>query len=266
MAKAMILRPLPLGTLSGTAPASGYTRENAGSDRMGLVFQTAAITSGNLELDLGADTAVDSAVLLGMTGAQQAWQLRVRAATAAQGNSFPGGSYDSGNFTLLAGTNAPASGRGVGLWFPSLASVPPLSRYLRFTVSSIATAPFTLARLVIGTRIVLDRNFQFGRAHGVRDLGAADFSRRGVLLAKRGKKLRSLGLTFASIHKDEVENMIDPLLAAIGGSDPIAIVTDTDADANRQRRIWYGPLSGDVGTVERAADRWQSTFNLVHLD
>src|SRR3546814_4128372 len=54
------------------------------------------------------------------------------------------------------------------------------------------------ARLAIGARIQLDRNFAFGGTFGVHDLGSFDFSPRGVLLRRRSKKLRTVNIGFRS--------------------------------------------------------------------
>ena len=104
-----------------------------------------------------------------------------------------------------------------------------------------------------------------GAALGVRDFGSLDFSNRAVLLRRYAKKLRSVGLTFASAYKDEVEAQIMPLLEEIGGTDCIALITDPAADAMRQRRMYYGPLVGEIGTIWRNAAAWQWQATLQSL-
>lgn len=266
MTNAWIIKPIDLGTVTASNTATGYAVTNVENDHLGVVWKAdSGSSSRTLSLDLGADTAVDTALLLGCTGADADYDWRVKAATAAQGDTFPGGSYSTGVIDMLAGANFPPSGRGIALWDDDLANVPALSRYLEILIDPPGTAEVTVGRLVLGQRIVLDRNFSFGRAHGVRDLGGSDFSKRGVWLPKTGAKLRSIGLTYSSIHKNEAEDTVLPLIEEVGGSTPITIITDAAADDNRQRRIFHGPLVGDIGVVERRADRWEWRANLVSL-
>ena len=264
MGNALLLEPLAMPSITASNTASGYSAGNVGNDFMGLVWKSdAGAAARNIVIDLGADKPVDTIALFGLFGAQPGWQLSVDLATSAQG-AF-GGSFTSGpTESLLAGSAMPVSELGRALY--RFVSPPPVSRYVRLNFSSLGSAAVQVSRAVICSAIQLDRNYQFGAAYGVRPLGTVDFSARGVLLRRRGKKLRGVGITFGSIYKDEVEEKVQPLLERIGNDEPLCIVTDPDADAQRQNRMWLGFLTGNLGTVHARPGGFRADFNLVAID
>jgi hypothetical protein len=93
-----------------------------------------------------------------------------------------------------------------------------------------------------------------------------DFSVRGVLLRRRGVKLRSVAVTFGAVYKDEVEAVVHPLIEEIGTSEPVALITDPEDDAQRQNRIWFGPLVGDLGTVWAKPGGFEWRASLIGLN
>ncbi|WP_188064766.1 hypothetical protein [Sphingobium sp. KCTC 72723] len=266
MSNAIIVKPIALTAVTASSTAVGHDPAYVGNDHMGVTWQSAAGGgSQTLLIDLGSDQAADAMLLLGCTGAQAGWTLRVQAATAAQGPSFAGAFWDSGDGPFLAGSAMPVTGRGRSLWLAPASGGPPAARYWRVTIGGLSGAAAVVARVVIGRAIRLHRNFQFGAAFGVRDLGSVDFSVRGVLLRRRGVKLRSVGIAFGSVHRDEVEAIVHPLIEEVGISEPVALIIDPDAHAERQNRIWFGPFVGDVGTVWAKPGAFEWRANLVSL-
>lgn len=268
MSHAIVMRPLPMTIMSGTNTVAGSDPAYVGNDHMGVVWRarSAASASQSLILDLGADVAADALALIGLTGAGAGWTLQVSAASAAQG-PFGGARHDWPAVPLLAGALATRSGRGRA-WWQAPAGGPAAARYWRITITTPAPdMTITVARVVIGQQIQPERNFQFGAAFGVRDTGAIDWSPRGVLLRRRGVKLRSIGLSFAALHQDEVKAHIHPLVERLGVTGPVLLVTDPDPDEDRQNRIYFGPMVGDIGTVwARANAGWQWQANVVDLE
>ncbi|MCW2361607.1 MULTISPECIES: fibronectin type III domain-containing protein [Sphingobium] len=264
----MIMRPLPVAVLSGTNSLPGYQPSNIANDWLGMVWkgQAAGAASQSFIVDLREDLPADTIALLGLSGAASNWLLQVSAATNAQG-AFTGASHAWPAVPLLAGSVMFPSGRGRAYW-EKPATGPSAARYWRVTITTPANnTPVTVARVVIGQRLQPERNFSFGAAFGIRDHGKAEWSTRAVLLRRRGLKLRSTGLSFASLYRDEIENLIDPILAAVGATDPILLVTDPDPHAQRQNRIYFGPLIGDIGTIWARANagfQWQA--NVVDLE
>ncbi|MES1985473.1 MAG: hypothetical protein V4461_11020 [Pseudomonadota bacterium] len=265
MSHAIIVKPLSLAAVVASSTAAGHDAAYVGNDHMGVVWKsTAGGYAQGLQIDLGADTPIDTILLIGCSGARAEWQLSIALATQAQG-PFTGAYYQGDTMAFLAGAAMPTSGRGKALWLAP-ADAPPSARYIYVSIGNVSDAAVTVARLVIGQRIQLARNFQFGAAFGVRDLGSVDFSVRGVLLRRRGAKLRSIGLTFGAVHKDEVEAIVHPLIEQVGLTEPLALVTDLDPDEQRQNRMYFGPLVGDLGTIWAKASGFEWRANLVSLN
>lgn len=266
MSNAVIVRPLPFAAVTASSSAAGSLPAYVGNDHAGVVWRSGTgQASQSIVVDMGADTLIDAALLVGCTGATAAWTLTIEAATAAQGNGFPGGSWSSGSMPFLAGSEMPVSGRGRALWLAA-GSPPPAARYWRFTIGGLAGGAATIARLILGRKIQLARNFQFGAALGVRDTGAVNISARGVLGRRRGVRLRSIAVSFGHAHKSEVESAINPLLERIGNTETLAIITDPDAHAQRQNRIWFGTLVGDLGVIWSRPDGFEWRVSLLGLN
>jgi hypothetical protein len=268
MSNAIFMRPLPMAVLSATNVVGGHAGANVGNDYLGVVLkmQSAGAASQTFVLDLGEDLPVDTIALLGLTGATTAWTMTVSAATQAQG-AFTGASHSWAAAPLLAGAVVYVSGRGRAYW-EKPAGGPAAARYWRVTITTPANnTAVTVARAVIGQRFQPERNFSFGAAFGYRDHGKVDWSNRAVLLRRRSARLRSTGVSFGALYRDEVETVVDPLIAAVGTTEPILLVTDPDVHAHRQNRIYFGPLIGEIGTVWAKANagfQWQA--NIVDLE
>ncbi|ARR54549.1 hypothetical protein HY78_14475 [Rhizorhabdus wittichii DC-6] len=267
MSNVLIVKPADIASVTASSSAAGKDPSYVGNDYMGVVWQSAAGAGASLTVDTGADIEADTALLFGCDGATSAMTLQLLASTAAQGPGFAPAGWTGGVLPFLAGSEMPVNGRGVALWQAPEGAGPPASRYWRFAIGGLSGGQATVARVVLGKRIRLARNFAFGTSFGVRDTGSIDFSRLGVMLRKRGAKLRTLGLSFQSIHRDECEQAVQPLIEEIGNTDCVAIVTDPAEHAMRQRRAYYGPFYGDYsnGLIWRKADQFQAQANLVSL-
>lgn len=267
MSNAIIVEPLDMPAVTASATAPGHDPAYVGNIYMGVVWKSPeGAATRSLVVDLGADVAFDTIALFGLTGATPDWTLTVEAAAAAQGSGFPGGSWTGAPVPLLAGEAMPTSGRGKALWLAPEVSPPPASRYIRLTFGDLSDAAVTVARVVVGARIQFHRNFQFGAAFGVRDLGSFEFSARGVPLPREAEKLRSMGISFPHVHRDEVEAIVHPLLERIGNTKVVCVVTDPDPHEQRQNRMYFGPLVGDLGSVWARADGFEARVNIVGLD
>lgn len=261
MGKAFAFRALPVASVSASSTAAGYDAANVANDHAGVVWKSAPEVQSFLTADMGTSVALDSVLLFGCTGAKAAWLLTIQ---SADDSGFTSGVVTNAlNVPFLAGAAFPSHGRGVGYW--SADSAPAAKRYWRFIINKPGGEAATIARLAVGTRLTLERNFEFGAGFGVRDLGKVDFSARGVRLRRRAPKLRTLGLSFPSVTKDEAEQKVQPLVELAAGQEPVVIVTDPSASDHRQQRCWIGHLTGDLGTVWRTAAAWQWKANLIDL-
>jgi hypothetical protein len=265
MSNLLIVKPSDIVSATASGTAAGHDPAYVGNDRMGVVWKSDVGASKSLTVDLGADVLCDTALLLGCTGATSGWTLTVDANTAAYGSSFTTPQWSGSALPFLAGSEMPVSGRGIALW-QAPASPPPASRYWRFTIAGMGGAgQAVIGRLVLGLNLALERNFGYGAQIVPKDFGGVDFSRRAVMLRRRGSKLRGLNLSLNSVRKDEIEAKVLPLLERIGNTETLAIVTDPDPHAMRQRRVFFGPLIGDLLTVWRTADGWTAGLNMVSL-
>lgn len=266
MSNAIILEPA--STMTVTAPGgtlSGYDPAVVANDLLGVVWSSPVSATASLQIDLGADTAIDTIVLLGLGGSLGSATVTVSLATAAQGPTF-GPSWSDSARTLVAGTNATRSGRSKCYW-TAPAGAPAAARYVRLAFASLGGAvALTVGRVIIGQRITLMRNFSLGAARGVRSLGDTRFSPTGVPLVRRGAKLRTIGVSFRALLPDEVESSIAPLIERCGTDTPVVLVTDPDVHDDRQNRIYFGYLEGAPGTVQARAGFYQADFALVALD
>lgn len=272
MSNALLFRPLGwLGiTASDTSP--GFSAANLAPlpvPRMGRIWRASAgSATRNLVIDLGSDQPVDTIALFGLASGGAApgsgWTWSIDLATSAQG-AFPGSFWAGSSATLLAGSALPVSGKGKALWLAP-AGAPASARYVRINFANLASAVLDLAMVAIGTRFQPARNYAYGAAFGVRDLGTLDYSSRGVVLRRPGVKLRGMGLTFRSLHRDELESTLQRLLEQVGNTDPVVLVSDPDAHPQRQNRMGIGHLTGNLGSVHRVPGFFQAEINFVAVD
>lgn len=279
MANAFLLRPHGFADIGAYDSAPGFPIANAGNDYAGVVWRSRVGDNAHFVIDFGADVPVDTVMLFGVWGdiAYAKGRARLALATAAQGPAFSvehtadgtgAGRYwlDPGLLPIFAG-GVTDPGNGVFLWTPPAGVARPgVARYLYLNFVGLGPGGYIqIARIVAGQAIRLERNFGYGGAHGVRDLGSLDFSARGVLQRRRGKKLRTVGLTFSHVRRDEVEAQTGPLLERIGNTEMVALVTDPAPHPMLQRRCYYGPLVGDLGHTWRNAAAWEAKVNLVSV-
>lgn len=274
MANAWILPPLAMPSIVVSSVALG-AGQYMGNDYAGVVWRSAVGDVATITVDLGADRPLDALMLFGVDGTTiESATLEVRIATAAQGPNFTGQSITTGagagNFwsapvqALLSGERL-SSGAGVAIasW---ATPAPAMARYMQLRIVGMTAAgSVQISRIVVGKRIQLARNFGYGAAFGIRDLGSLDFTRRGVLQRSRGKKLRTVGLTFSNIYKDEVEAVTQPLLERIGNTEMIALLTDPGTSDRRQNRSYFGPLVGELSHAWRKATLFEAKANIVSI-
>lgn len=274
MSNAFLLRPLQWASITASQTASGFAVANLAPwpvPRMGRVWRkNASGASAVLTIDLGSDQAVDTICLFGIGSGNNppssGFNWIVDLATEAQGGSFGAGLfYRAPTESLLAGSVLPVSGFGKALW-TALPAAPAAARYIRLNFSGLADAPLQIALVAVGKRFQPARNYSFGAAFGVRDLGAIDYSPRGAVLRRPGAKLRGMGLTFASLRREEVEDTLQRLFERVGNTDPVVLVSDADAHAQRQNRMGIGHLTGNIGSIHRIPGAFQAEVNFVAVD
>lgn len=279
MANAFILEPRPFTVTTDNSAQPGFGFANAANDYAGILWRSRPdVSSPVVIVDFGFEVPIDTVMLFGVWGNVTSANpgVRVALATTAQGPGFSGapvqdgagtGNYwvDPNPVALFAGAITTPQ-RGVSLWIAPADPRPTTARYLYLNFIGLdAGNEIHVGRLVAGSRFQPERNFSTGAAFGVRDLGTVDFSARGVLLRRRGAKLRTAGLTFSSLFRDEVDRMVKPLFERIGNTEPVALVTDPAPDPYRQAECYFGPLVGDLGTTLRRAVAFEAKANIVSI-
>jgi len=261
MANAIILPPLPIAAAVASSTGVGAPG-NVANDFAGVIWASANVASTTLTIDLGDDHMVDTLMLFGLFAPAGA-QITVYAATSEQGPGFtPGTYYGSPAQPLFAGINRLTSGAGVSYW-RAPADGRPAVRHIRIGFFLAAPGIIQIGRVAVGQQIALHRNFSFGASFGARDLGSLDYSARGVMLRRRGAKLRTASLTFSSIHPTEMGTAILPLLEWGGNTEPFALLTNPAPDAMIEQRFYFGTLVGDLGGVWRNAVGYEWKANLI---
>lgn len=272
MANAFLMRALPFAAITASNTASGFSVANLAPwpiPRMGRVWRTdPGENARGIFIDLGSDQPIDTICLFGIGNANFGpsldWIWSVELATAAQG-PFSGAFWGDVASTFLASAVLPASGRGKALWLAP-AGAPAAARYIRLNFAGLGGAALQVALVAVGRRFQPARNYSYGAAFGVRDLGALDYSPRGVVLRRQGFKLRGMGLSFTALRRDEVENTLQRLFETVGNTDPVVLVSDPDPHPHRQNRMGIGHLTGNLGTVHRVPGAFQADVNFVAVD
>jgi hypothetical protein len=253
MANAELILPLalPVMSLSGLGTAVGYDIANVGEELAGVVYKSAGgVAAGYIQLDFGVDVSVSRLMLFGIVGAPANATLKVYSSTNAQGATYV---TQTATVLLYAGANRLVNGAGVA-YLPITA---PASRYWRIEFGALASAQLQIGRMVMGQHLALSRNFKFGGEFGIRSFASAEFSPRGIFLRRKGKKLRTAGISFPAAERFEIEEQIAPLLELAGDDVPIALIIDPGAHAMRERRCYFGPMIGTPPVTWRNARNWE---------
>ena len=262
MANAEFIFPLTMPVIgqTGTAPIDGTAVAHLGLDYAGIVYRTTGAAARTVTVDFGSDVEIDRLMLFGLKGFPIAATMRVSCSTNAQGATYA--AFASATVPVLAGDQRLVNGYGVGyLAFPGA----PAARYWRIEFGALANATVEISRLVLGKALILNRNFSFGGSFGFRSTGSFELSARGVIIRRRGKRLRTVGISFPHTRREEVEAKVAPLLETVGDTETIALIIDPAAHAMRERRCYFGVLAGDLGTTWRNAAGWEWRADLVSL-
>jgi hypothetical protein len=251
---------LPVMSLSALGTAAGYDIAYVGNEHAGVVYKSAGgVATGYIQIDFGVDVAVSRLMLFGLLGAPANATVKVYSSTVAQGATYAG--WVSAVLPLYAGSNRLVNGSGVA-YVPVAA---PASRYWRIEFAALASAQLSIGRLVLGQHLALSRNFKFGGEFGVRSFASSDFSARGAWLRRKGKKLRTAGISFPATERWEIEEQVHPLIERAGDDNPVSLIIDPADHAMRERRCFHGPMFGTPPATWRNARGWEWRADMVSL-
>lgn len=261
MANAFLLRPLPMTPFAtyGTVLAGqlGYTL----NDYAGVVCKVACDGSGNsagLRFDLGSDVEFDTVMAFGVNDFPGSGVVWVAYATSAAPSTL-----QTLKFVQPYAGGFPRVGGGVAI---ATGETTVTARYVQLNFNAPSSGQsVAVSRIVVGKRFRPAIGFEYGAQFGVRDLGSLDVSARGVLLRRRGQKLRTVALSFSSLTKVEAEWNSIRMLEQIGNTECIALCTDPSDDYQLQNRCYYGPLIGDLTHTWASSKGWELRANLLGL-
>lgn len=249
------LVPTALSSPSGAASPTAIT--DLLNDMIGVQYVSAATgATDSIDVDFGSAVAINTVALLQTNGAAGTWTLR--GATTQAGLA---GAADLFSGNIAAGSVTPESGRIHAL--AVLASVATF-RWWRIAFAGLA-APIEIGRLVMAARFQPEVNFSFGGQIGVTDRAGGEFSRRGVWLPGDGVIQRTISLRWPWSTRDEAEQQISTLFERVGNRGHVLLCTDPDANAQRQRRLYFGPLQGNLGMVWNTGQRFEWRADLASV-
>jgi hypothetical protein len=254
MGNAIIVEPYNLQVVVAEGSSGGTEPGNLNNDWIGVVHRGTAVAPPALvSADFGGALPVDTVALLNSTGTATQWEVN--------GGTVSGASnvYLASGLTFAAGATGTTSGK-----VHSLHLLPAIymARYWTARFTAMAGV-FEAGRYVLGRKYQPARNFSFGAAFGVQDLGGGKFNSQGVWLPQPGIIQRTIGLSFTSTTRQEAELTLQPLLERVGNSKHILLVTNPDPDTLLQKRMYFGPLQGNLDTLWRVPDGWEWRANLV---
>ncbi|GAK33243.1 hypothetical protein JCM17846_18600 [Iodidimonas nitroreducens] len=257
MAHAFLVEPYPIVAAFADGSAAGTEPQAINDDMIGVVHRGVTAPLGWVEVDLGDVRSVDFASFLSTEG--QAASQRVRGASSRAGLTVSPG-FDSGLVNFSAGRSG-AFG-AVHSWWRADDTQP--YRWWRFDFSGLSQ-PFAAGRLVIGRRLAFKRNFNFGMAPGIRDLGRASITTFGTLDRRIGARLRTLEIAWSNISQMDVQESLMPVLERLGQTGSVLVVTDPLEDQNLARRMFWGFLDEDIEIPQRHYDRWEWRTRLLSM-
>ncbi len=260
MANGFLLRSYGFTATSPTTLEAGTDAAFTANDYMGMVARGA--TSGvdvDIRIDLGYAAYVDTIAVLNSNcgSGASAWLI---AGSATNNFGAPDFSYSPG---MSAGEGSSSRGFRHPMY---LLPTPQTCRYWLIRIAGAGGVKPELARIVIGQRYQWAKNFGFDVSRGARDLGDVSFSPRGAMLRRRGRILRTLGLSWGFVNQSEAEAIALPfLLESVGNYEFLLACLDPVADLERSRRLYFGPLEGNLALTWRAQNIFEKRLQMVSV-
>lgn len=259
MANGFVLRRIPLAAAALSWPAwgQGFNPEfplgNLVDVQPKVVAQTDAAPSGNffalIEVDLGADSVIDTLVLM-HTNLSSAAQWRVFGVPAATSFGSPD-TEPSGQLILgFAGwTNfgvAPTTQqrRRHALAIGAPVTVRRLRIYVTDNTAQNPEAVIRLGTLGIGKRWGPAFNFEQGSGRRIEDRSSMRDMPGGEIAGLRGARVPVTRVTWGDMTEAELLELWDIILDA-GESAPLFLIEDPDPTTGQCERIHYGLQSSD---------------------
>ncbi len=241
MSNGLIVRPIPLSAAmitAGTGTTFGMDAAfpiSALADvQPKVVAQTAVATSGSgfsmqINIDLGADTAIDTIAALFTNLSLAAGTWRLLAGPASDGGFTLAGANEIVATTALGMAPATRENRRFGLW----TTATPISRryitiFLNDTRAANAEQLIRIGVPVIGQRLAPTWNFELGSGRKVEGQGIRRTLPGGETHVERGGRVPVWRATWSNLSEAEMRQLWSILLE-VGEDDPLLLIEDPAA-------------------------------------
>lgn len=252
MANGTLLSPIALSPSQLSQPAANlnaaFPLANLLDPSVKTVARSTTVASSfQLDIDLGADTAINQ-LYLGGTNASSAATLEIRAATAAQGAAYLSNAGAIVRAASALRVNGSAGPQYDALWWQA-ATIS--RRYVRVTVadSTNAAGYVQAAVLALGAVFQPARNFSWDSGPLIVDESPKSRARSGHLDVDPWAIGEDFEWTWEYLS-DAERLTLKALLRSVGKSRPCLLVEDPAATTGLGEMIWWGLLD-DIQRVRR---------------
>lgn len=267
MANGFLLRSLALaaGNFGGASYSTvginaSFPVASLANPQPKVVMQTNAYAGGTprtmVEIDLGADTSIDTLIAMHATcGPSMTWRIYgANAATGLPAINTEGAGLQIWGFTgFQAFGQAPTTGlirRGA-----VVAGTAVTVRYLRVYFEEVAsTNPyglFSLGTLAVGRRLQPNFNYEFGGGRRVQDRSTIRELPGGEIGRNLAARVPITRVTWGDLTDAELRSLWS-LLLDVGESEPVLLCEDPDPVTGQNEGLHYGTLSA-LDFFERSA-------------
>lgn len=233
MANLLMLVPRAITAL---AASRGSSAANLLTDDPKEVWSDSAVGSAvSIDIDLGAEVAIDTICLAAVYGAAAGatWSIAAGDLGYTEITLKPSGALRA----VDAAGQAPTVSHA--FWTGASVNV----RYVRITLFQPAgSLPLKVGRALVGKAFIPQFNKEWGAGRGVIDTGTATRLPSGGFAIAQGAKLGTYRWTFGDLSESETEQLY-ALQIETGQTGPLLVVEDPAATAGQRNRIHYGLLT-----------------------
>jgi len=256
MSNLLILDPIDLdpGWITASSAAAGFPASQLANPDPLVIWQSAAGGSLTLDIDLQADTAVDT-VYLGYTLPVSDATWEIRGATAAQTTGYltdPGAVMMAVDDLVLTEAITPYH----AFWTGTERTI----RYLRINITNTGTA-FEAGVVLAGKAWRPTWNHEWESGRSLTDLSIKERMPSGNLTVDTRGIVGDWRWTLGDLDDAEVRQLW-AILKRHGASRPLLVVEDPDDTAGLNERLHYGVMSDlqRFSRTETQKTKWEFTF------
>lgn len=255
MSNMLIVEPIAIQAGWIAAPAAaGFPAANLADEQPLVIWKAAAAGAVSVDLDLQADTSLDT-VFLGFSNASTSATWEIRAATAAQGTAW----LANAGSIVLGATQLRASADALGPRYHAFwrAGAALNARHLRINLINAAAA-LTAGVLVVGKAFQPGYNHEWQSGRGLEDLSLKERLASGAMSVDPRAIVPIWRWTLGDLTDAELRALWG-IARRRGTSRPVLAVEDPDATEGLHERLHYGTLK-DLSEYAREAPqktRWE---------